>query len=205
MWIGDVKDDPNFARLREASELGLRGAYAFPIHFAGHTTGALVFFQIARAEPSPELVEIFADVGAQIGLFLERLRINDTVVRQAQEILELSTPLLPIADGVLAVPVIGALDATRASVLLERLLARIERTSTRLVLLDLTGVASIDTSIARSLLDIVHAGKLLGARVVFTGVRPAIAQTLVRLGVPLGEEMAYATLAEGVRRALHAS
>jgi anti-anti-sigma regulatory factor len=202
IWIADVAEDATFKRHGKATRLGLRGSVAFPVHFAGRLTGALVFFQQARSERTDESVEIFADVGAQVGFFLERVRMSDALVRQAREILELSTPILPIAEHVLAVPVIGALDSARAAQLLERLLARIEKSQARLVLLDLTGVATIDTFIARSFLDIVDAAKLLGARVVLTGVRPAIAQTLVRLGVPIGADMAYATLAEGVRRAL---
>lgn len=110
---------------------------------------------------------------------------NRVLERQSREILELSTPCISLWDGVVLVPLVGTLDSRRTELLMEHLLARIVETRSAVAIVDVTGVPCIDTSTGRHLLEAFAAVRLLGARVLLTGVRPAIAQTLVHLGLDL--------------------
>jgi rsbT co-antagonist protein RsbR len=126
-------------------------------------------------------------------------RREDVISRQAREILEISTPVVQVWDGVVAAPLIGALDSQRTQQFMERLLERIVETSSPVALVDITGVPVIDTQTAQHLVETMSAVKLLGAQVVLTGVRPVIAQTLVHLGIDLSEITTRASLAAGLR------
>lgn len=132
----------------------------------------------------------------------ERRRAEEKATLQAREILEISTPVLQIWDGVLMAPLIGTLDSERTQKLMERLLERIVQTNSAVALLDVTGVPTIDTRTAQNLAETTSAVRLLGAQAVLTGVRPAIAQTLAHLGVDLGDITTRASLADGLRVAL---
>jgi rsbT co-antagonist protein RsbR len=133
----------------------------------------------------------------------ERKRAEEKATLQAREILEISTPVLQIWDGVLMVPLIGTLDSERTQKLMERLLERIVETNSGVALLDVTGVPTIDTRTAQNLAETTSAVRLLGAQAVLTGVRPAIAQTLAQLGVDLGDITTRSSLAAGLRVALN--
>ena len=132
----------------------------------------------------------------------ERKRAEEKATLQAREILEISTPVIQIWDGVLMAPLIGTLDSGRTQKLMEGLLERIVQTNSAVALLDVTGVPTIDTRTAQHLAEMTTAVRLLGAQAVLTGVRPAIAQTLAHLGVDLGEITTRSTLAAGFRVAL---
>ena len=123
---------------------------------------------------------------------------SEILQRQAQEILEISTPVLQIWKGVVVAPLIGTLDSQRTQKFMERLLARIVETNSPVALIDITGVPTIDTQTAQHLINTISAVRLLGAQVVLTGVRPAIAQTLVHLGVDMSEVTARSSLASGL-------
>jgi PAS domain S-box-containing protein len=133
----------------------------------------------------------------------ERKRAEEKATLQAREILEISTPVIQIWDGVLMAPLIGTLDSERTQKLMERLLERIVETNSAVALLDVTGVPTIDTRTAQHLAETTTAVRLLGAQAVLTGVRPAIAQTLAHLGVDLGEITTRSSLAAGLRVALN--
>jgi PAS domain S-box-containing protein len=133
----------------------------------------------------------------------ERKRAEEKATLQAREILEISTPVIQIWDGVLMAPLIGTLDSERTQKLMEGLLERIVQTNSAVALLDVTGVPTIDTRTAQHLAETTTAVRLLGAQAVLTGVRPAIAQTLAHLGVDLGEITTRSTLAAGFRVALN--
>jgi rsbT co-antagonist protein RsbR len=133
----------------------------------------------------------------------ERKRAEERATLQAREILEISTPVIQIWDGVLMAPLIGTLDSQRTQKLMEGLLERIVQTNSAVALLDVTGVPTIDTRTAQHLAETTTAVRLLGAQAVLTGVRPAIAQTLAHLGVDLGEITTRSTLAAGFRVALN--
>jgi rsbT co-antagonist protein RsbR len=111
---------------------------------------------------------------------------------------DMSSPVIPVLDGVLVVPLIGAIDETRADELSENVLNAVERERARYVILDVTGLPIIDTHAARSLMQASHAVRLLGAQTMLAGIRPEVAQTLVSLGVDLSDVPAYAGLREAV-------
>ena len=124
-------------------------------------------------------------------------------MRQTQEILELSTPVIEIWQGIVAVPLIGSLDSERAQHLMEELLERIVATHARFALLDITGVPGVDTQIAQHLIETIGAVRLLGSRVILTGVSPAIAQTLAHLGIDLSGISTQSSFAQGLQVALN--
>ena len=127
---------------------------------------------------------------------------EELILRQQQDMLELSTPVVNLWEGVLALPVIGALDSSRTQTLMENLLQRIVETGSRVAILDITGVPTVDTLVAQHLLKTVSAARLMGAECIISGIRPQIAQTIVHLGVDLGDVTTKATLAEAFRLAL---
>jgi PAS domain S-box-containing protein len=131
-----------------------------------------------------------------------RKRREETIRRQAEEILEVSTPTLKVWDGVVLAPLVGTLDSQRSQRLTEALLNVVVETSSEIALVDITGVPAIDTQTAHHLIEMIAAVRLLGADVVLTGVRPAIAQTLVHLGIDLSGITTRSSLAAGLRDAL---
>ena len=124
------------------------------------------------------------------------------IVRQQQELMELSTPVVTLWDGVLALPVIGTLDSSRTQVVMENLLQRIVDTGALIAIIDITGVPTVDTLTAQHLLKTVAAARLMGADCIISGIRPQIAQTIVHLGVDLGTVVTKATLADAFAIAL---
>jgi rsbT co-antagonist protein RsbR len=122
-----------------------------------------------------------------------------TIERQQQAIRDLSVPILQIWDGVLALPLIGLLDSARAADLMDRLLARIVETRSRHAILDLTGVDRVDSSVARHIQELLQAVQLLGARAVVTGIHPAVAQTMVTMGLDLGGIVTLSTMQEALK------
>jgi rsbT co-antagonist protein RsbR len=124
------------------------------------------------------------------------------IVRQQQELMELSTPVVTLWDGVLALPVIGTLDSSRTQVVMENLLQRIVETGARIAIIDITGVSTVDTLTAQHLLKTVAAARLMGADCIISGIRPQIAQTIVHLGVDLNNVITKATLADAFAIAL---
>jgi PAS domain S-box-containing protein len=123
---------------------------------------------------------------------------TEIIQRQAQEILEISTPVMQVWEGVLVAPLIGTLDSQRTQQFMERLLQHIVETNSPMALVDVTGVPTIDTQTAQHLIDTISAVRLLGAQVILTGIRPAIAQTLVHLGVDLSGITTRSSLSGGL-------
>jgi rsbT co-antagonist protein RsbR len=131
-----------------------------------------------------------------------RKQAEETIARQAQEILEVSTPVVQLWEGIIAAPLIGTLDSQRTEQFMERLLQRIVETNSPVALVDITGVPTIDTQTGQHLIETVTAVRMLGAQVVLTGVRPALAQTLVHLGIDLSHVITRSSMSAGVRVAL---
>jgi PAS domain S-box-containing protein len=127
---------------------------------------------------------------------------TEALSRRANEILEIATPVVQVWEGVILAPLIGSLDSQRTQQLMEKLLDSIVDTRSSVALIDITGVPSIDTQTARHLVEAVSAVRLLGADVILTGIRPAIAQTLVHLGVDLSGVTTRSSLSAGLRVAL---
>ena len=148
----------------------------------------------------------------EISALLDRLGLYTTetfqknreriIVRQQQELLELSTPVVTLWEGVLALPVIGTLDSARTQVVMENLLQRVVETGAAIAIIDITGVPTVDTLTAQHLLKTVAAARLMGADCIISGIRPQIAQTIVHLGVDLGTVVTKATLADAFAVAL---
>jgi PAS domain S-box-containing protein len=132
----------------------------------------------------------------------QRKKAEEQIQQQSREIIELSTPVMQVWQGVVVAPLIGSLDSNRTQQFMERLLNRIVETNSPVALVDITGVPTIDTQTAQHLIETISAVRLLGAQVVLTGVRPAIAQTLVHLGIDLSNIMTRASLSAGLQVAL---
>jgi len=127
---------------------------------------------------------------------------EETISRQQEEMLELSTPVVKLWDGVLALPMIGTLDSARTQIVMESLLQRIVETGAEVAIIDITGVPTVDTLVAQHLIKTVTAARLMGAECIISGIRPQIAQTIVHLGVDLGDVITKATLADAFAVAL---
>ena len=144
----------------------------------------------------------------KLGLFTTEIyeKSREEVIRhQLEEMLELSTPVVEIWEGILALPLIGTLDSARTSVVMETLLKTIAETRSELAIIDITGVSTVDTLVAQHLLKTVAAARLMGADCIISGIRPHIAQTMVHLQIDLSGITTKATLAEALRFALKRS
>jgi rsbT co-antagonist protein RsbR len=130
---------------------------------------------------------------------------EEVIVRQQQELMELSTPVVKLWEGILALPLIGSLDSARTQVVMENLLQEILSTGAEIAIIDITGVPTVDTLVAQHLMKTVAAARLMGADCIISGVRPQIAQTIVHLGVELGDVATKATLADAFRLAMRRS
>jgi rsbT co-antagonist protein RsbR len=143
-----------------------------------------------------------ADRMAQFTVTTYQQSRESIIMRQQQELLELSTPVIKLWDGVLAVPMIGTLDSSRTQLVMEALLQRIVDTGSELAIIDITGVPTVDTLVAQHLLKTVTAIRLMGAECIISGVRPQIAQTIVHLGIDLQGITTKSTLADALAIAL---
>ncbi|MBL1198266.1 MAG: STAS domain-containing protein [Nostoc sp. GBBB01] len=127
---------------------------------------------------------------------------EEVILRQQEELLELSIPVVKLWEGILALPVIGTLDSTRTQILMESLLQKIVETGSEIAIIDITGVPTVDTLTAQHLLKTVTAARLMGADCIISGIRPQIAQTIVYLGIDLTNITTKATLADAFMMAL---
>lgn len=127
---------------------------------------------------------------------------EEVIARQQQEMLELSTPVVELWHGILALPLIGTLDSARTQIVMESLLQKIVETGAGIAIVDITGVPTVDTLVAQHLLKTVAAARLMGAECIISGIRPQIAQTIVHLGVDLADVITKATLADAFSIAL---
>jgi rsbT co-antagonist protein RsbR len=127
---------------------------------------------------------------------------EEVIARQQQEMLELSTPVVQLWEGILALPLIGTLDSARTQIVMESLLEKIVDSGAGIAIIDITGVPTVDTLVAQHLLKTVAAARLMGAECIISGIRPQIAQTIVHLGVDLGTVVTKATLQDALAIAL---
>jgi len=127
---------------------------------------------------------------------------EEVIARQQQEMLELSTPVVQLWDGILALPLIGTLDSARTQTVMENLLEKIVETGSEVAILDITGVPTVDTLVAQHLMKAVAAARLMGAECIISGIRPQIAQTIVHLGVDLADVTTKASMADAIKHAL---
>ena len=160
----------------------------------GDDSGALA----AQLWAATELID-------SLGLYTTEMYLKtreEIIRRQQEEMLELSTPVVKLWDGILALPVIGTLDSARTQVVMESLLENIVKTNSKVAIIDITGVPTVDTVVAQHLLKTVTAARLMGADCIISGVRPQIAQTIVHLGINLLDVTTKATLSDAFAVAL---
>jgi rsbT co-antagonist protein RsbR len=127
---------------------------------------------------------------------------EEIVARQQQELLELSTPVVKLWQGIVAVPLIGTLDSERTQIVMESLLEQVVANEASIAIIDITGVPTVDTLVAQHLLKTIAAARLMGAECIISGIRPQIAATIVHLGVELGNVITKANLADAFALAL---
>lgn len=169
-----------------------------------------LFFRLRKAHGS-DAGSLFEDV-RQATELLDRLGLltyeiyqksrEEVIQRQQQELLELSTPVVKLWEGILALPLIGTLDSARTQVVMEALLHRIVESGSTVAIIDITGVPTVDTLVAQHLIKTITAARLMGAECIISGIRPQIAQTIVHLGVNLSDVMTKASLADAFAVAL---
>lgn len=128
---------------------------------------------------------------------------EEVILRQTDEISEISTPVIRVWDGILALPIIGTLDSARTQVVMENLLEQIVETGSSIAILDISGVPTVDSLVAQHLLKTVSATRLMGADCIISGIRPEIAQTIVHLGIDLSQIITKASLASALRYAFN--
>ncbi|SEW06165.1 STAS domain-containing protein [Luteibacter sp. 329MFSha] len=188
--------------------------------FDSQQTASFIFslkrplFDLLQVEYASEPTELAGQLWAVSelldGLGLHTIRTfqksrEEVIARQQEELLELSTPVVKLWDGVLALPMIGTLDSQRTQVVMESLLQRIVETGAEIAIIDITGVPTVDTLVAQHLLKTVTAIRLMGADAIISGVRPQIAQTIVHLGLDLQGIVTKANLADALALALKRS
>ena len=212
---GDSIDTPQWAPVRDV----LSGISRSRAH-QGFTPSEIATFVLSLKQPlfvriRGELAgdaEALADETWTATALIDRLALyttevfqkarEDVIARQQQDMLELSTPVVKLWDGVLALPMIGTLDSARTQIVMESLLQRIVETGADVAILDITGVPTVDTLTAQHLLKTVTAARLMGAECIISGIRPQIAQTIVHLGVDLADVVTKGTLADAFALAL---
>jgi rsbT co-antagonist protein RsbR len=128
---------------------------------------------------------------------------EEVILRQTDEIAEISTPVIRVWDGILALPIIGTLDSARTQVVMENLLQEIVESGSSIAILDISGVPAVDSLVAQHLIKTVSATRLMGAECIISGIRPEIAQTVVHLGIDLTNIITKATLASALRTAFN--
>lgn len=159
-------------------------------------------------ESTREAFRVFASYSRmldQLGVFTFENFVKgreEVIKRQTEEIMELSTPVVKIWDGVVAVPLIGTLDSARTQVVMESLLQAIVETGSETAIIDITGVPTVDTMVAQHLLKAVVAARLMGAECIISGIRPGIAQTIVHLGIELGDVVTKSSLSDALELAV---
>jgi rsbT co-antagonist protein RsbR len=208
--IGTEKWASTRAVLEDVSQQGaLRGA-------SPSQTATFVFslklplFNLLRQELGKDADKLSEEIWTAT-LILDKLGLYTTelfqktreqvILRQQQEMLELSTPVVKLWEGILALPLIGTLDSARTQVVMENLLQEIMTTGADIAIIDITGVPTVDTLVAQHLLKTISAARLMGADCIISGIRPQIAQTMVHLGVEL-DVVSKATMADAFALAL---
>ena len=171
-------------------------------------------FGLIRKLGGNDADQLFADITSADNFF-DKIALHTTeslirgrdqvIQRQQEEMLELSTPVVTLWDGIVALPLIGTLDSARTQVVMESLLQAIVQTNSRFAIIDITGVPTVDTLVAQHLLKTITAARLMGAECILSGIRPQIAQTIVHLGINLQDVITKARLADAFRLALERS
>ncbi|GAB3056559.1 STAS domain-containing protein [Micromonospora schwarzwaldensis] len=209
--IGDLADEHGGELRAVLAELSTSRARQ---GFSATETAISVFaikdalLELMEQERGDETLRDFVAFSAlidQMGLFTFEtfVRARESLIAdQAEQLLELSTPVVKLWEGVVAVPLVGTLDSARAQVVMERLLQTLVDTGSPYAIIDITGVPAVDTQVAQHILKTVVAARLMGADCIISGIRPQIAQTIVALGIEFGDIATKASLADALRHVL---
>ena len=184
--------------------------------YSPRETGVFIFglkealLQALREELANDLTSLYEE-SLKISRLLDNLTIStfevfikgreEVILRQTDEISEISTPVIRVWDGILALPIIGTLDSSRTQVVMENLLSQIVETGSSIAILDISGVPAVDSLVAQHLIKTVSATRLMGAECIISGIRPEIAQTVVHLGIDLSGIITKASLASALNYA----
>ncbi|MFG1922873.1 STAS domain-containing protein [Cryptosporangium sp. NPDC048952] len=207
--LDDAADTASFGELRALlSELSRARAIQ---GFSPRETAVSVFAlkevvsrRVGSDFPLPEFLDfsrLIDDLGLQTFEAYSEAR-EQVIAEQAEQLLELSTPVVKLWDGIIAVPLVGTLDSARAQAVMEQLLEALTSSNADYAIIDITGVPAVDTQVAQHLLKTVMAARLMGAEAIISGIRPQIAQTIVALGIEFGDIATKASLADALSLAL---
>jgi anti-anti-sigma regulatory factor len=201
-WIPDVERQrrDQYLRADEARRAGLHAALGVPVIAGDEVLAALVFYMDRVASEDPRRVELVTAAAAQIG-FLLRQQYADRMIAKLEN-LALAVPVIDIWEDIALAPIVGTLDERRSRRLLDGTLEFLEHHRSRVLLLDLTGLAEIDSAVVKTLVDLSRGAEMLGTSAIFTGVSPQTARALIHLGIPLGDIRSASTLADGLRDAM---
>jgi rsbT co-antagonist protein RsbR len=182
------------------------GDFRFPVANTGEFIPVSYKVFTIRDKVSNEIIALATvsrDISEQVRAEAERAALQEQVIEaQRMVIRELGTPLIPLADGIVAMPLLGTIDSRRAQQIMETLLEGCAQLQAEVVILDITGVKVVDIQVADGLIRTARAASLLGSEVIITGIGPEVAQTLVQLGVDLGSIVTRSTLQNGIEYAL---
>ena len=199
--VVDILNGVSIARARQGFSPRETGTYVFSLKDAMLST-----LQQEIKDPQELYVQ-----SIKIGRLIDTLGIStfesfikgreEVILRQTDEIAEISTPVIRVWDGILALPIIGTLDSARTQIVMESLLQEIVETSSSIAILDISGVPAVDSLVAQHLIKTVSATRLMGAECIISGIRPEIAQTVVHLGIDLTDVVTKSTLASALKAA----
>lgn len=186
--------------------------------FSPRETGTYIFslkeaiFDLMKEEMANDPVNLFTEV-LKIDRLLDNFGVltfetfiksrEEVIFRQTEEISDISTPVIQVWDGILALPIIGTLDSSRTQIVMENLLQKIVDTGSSIAILDISGVPAVDSLVAQHLIKTVSATRLMGADCIISGIRPEIAQTIVHLGIDLSNIITKASLSTALKQAFN--
>lgn len=201
--VRDLLNEISTSRARGGSTPSETATFVFSLKqpLFAHLNRGLEGDPAALAQASWTVGTLLDKLGLYTIEVFQRAR-DQVIVRQQQELLELSTPVVKLWEGILALPLIGTLDSARTQVVMENILQKIVDTGAVIAIIDITGVPTVDTLVAQHLMKTIAAARLMGADCIISGIRPQIAQTIVHLGVNLEDVVTKATLADAFLVAL---
>lgn len=199
--VSDILNGVSISRARQGFSPRETGAYVFSLKDAIQNMLQQELKDpqelYVQAQKVGKLIDSFG-----IGTFESFIKGREEVIlRQTDEITEISTPVIRVWDGILALPIIGTLDSARTQVVMESLLQEIVETGSSIAILDISGVPAVDSLVAQHLIKTVSATRLMGAECIISGIRPEIAQTVVHLGIDLSDVITKSTLASALKSA----
>jgi rsbT co-antagonist protein RsbR len=199
--VNEILGGISISRARQGFSPAETGAYIFSLKEA--------LFQILQQELKNDTEQLYQTV-LSVSKMIDDFSIvtfetfirgrEEVILRQTDEITEISTPVIRVWDGILALPIIGTLDSARTQVVMENLLQEIVNTSSSIAILDISGVPAVDSLVAQHLIKTVNATRLMGAECIISGIRPEIAQTIVHMGIDLSTIITKATLASALKQ-----